>query len=174
MHKELESMFEELEKVRNDYFETESFNGDIFNRVEKDKWSIGESIYHVYLELKMLRRIMNFTRPLLQLYTKVRKPKVTEKRTELENFYEKRQVPAPFILSPKKRDKDYSKGELREMLENETEKYKDAVRNLDERVLFGLNFKTPFGDMNVFQLIKIALIHERHHYEVVLKREMEA
>lgn len=171
MNHEIEKAFKELEALRDDYFQTEEFNGDIYKRAEPDKWSIGEVIYHCYLLLKLARQFSEIYLPMAKLVIKIGGIKAREQNGHMHNIYAGPTMKAPKILEPEM-ERRYSKGELRLMLEEETEKLKSVVSGLTDREAYAIRYPDPVpGWPNVVQMIKVGLIHEQHHYDILMKRE---
>lgn len=170
MYKELENIFDELETLRNDYFSTDAFNRDIYKRTVPDKWSVGEVIYHCYLLLKLTRQLSQVYVPLAGSYMKLlhQRPKYYDGR--MENIYAGKTMQAPAVLIPNMR-KEYTKGELRLMLEEETDKLKKCLEGLNKDELYWIRYPDPVpGYPNIIQTVKVAKIHEAHHYRIVLER----
>lgn len=170
MDKALEEIFDELEALRNAYFSTEAFNDEIYERVVPDKWSVGEVIYHCYLLLRLTRQLSEIYIPLSRGYMHLlhRTPENYDGR--MENIYAGETMKAPFILIPDMK-RQYSKGELRLMLESETEKLKKCLKDLNKDELYWIRYPDPVpGYPNIIQTVKVAKIHEAHHYEIVKER----
>lgn len=173
MDSRLEEIFDELETLRNDYFSTHEFNDDIYKRVVADKWSVGEVIYHCYLLLKITRQLSEVYIPLSKMYVHLfhRTPKYYD--GGMENIYAGETMKAPFILVPDMKRR-YSKGELRLMLESETDKLKQCLKDLNKDELYWIRYPDPVpGYPNIIQTMKVAKIHEAHHYKIVLERVRE-
>lgn len=173
MNYELAKVFDELEDLRNGYFSTGEFNGDIHKRVVEDKWSTGEVVYHCYLLLKYFRQISAAYIPAAKFYMKISGQKPFICNGEMENIYAGETMKAPSILVPKM-DRRYSKGELRMMLESETEKLRKILYHLSTDEIYWIRYPDPVADHpNILQSLKLALIHEAHHYNVLLERERQ-
>ena len=171
MNEEIKQAFDALEVLRDDYFKTDEFNGDIHKRVQTDKWSIGEVIYHCYLLVKLTRHGSAVYLPVSRLLMKIGTFRAGEYNGEMKNIYAGPTMKAPKILEPEM-DRRYSKGELRLMLEEETEKLKKRVQNLTDDEAYTIRYPDPIPDYpNVVQTVKLLLIHERHHYKVLMERE---
>ena len=171
MNREIEKTFEELEALRNHYFSTKEFNGDIYKRAVADKWSIGEVIYHCYLLLRFTRQFSQIYLPAARAAIKIGGIKAGEHNGHMDNIYAGPTMKAPKILEPDM-ERRYSKGELRLMLEEETEKLKVLVEDLTDTEAYTIRYPDPVPDYpNVVQAIKVGLIHEKHHYNVLIKRE---
>lgn len=171
MNEEIRQAFDELEILRNEYFKTEAFNGAIHQRAQTDKWSIGEVVYHCYLLVKLTRQVSAVYLPAGRLFMKVTGFKTLEYNGEMENIYAGPTMQAPKLLEPDM-DRQYSKGELRLMLEEETGKLEKMVQNVSDDEVFTIRYPDPVPDYpNVVQTLKLLLIHERHHYNVLMERE---
>lgn len=171
MNEEIRKSFDELEVLRDEYFKTAEFNGEIHKRVQNDKWSIGEVIYHCYLLLKLTRQASEVYLPVSRLLIKMSIFKTEEHNGEMENIYAGATMKAPKFLEPDM-DRRYSKGELRLMLEEETEQLKKLVQNLSDDEAYSIRYPDPIPDYpNVVQTVKLLLIHEKHHYHVLMERE---
>ncbi|MFD1415828.1 DinB family protein [Oceanobacillus jeddahense] len=171
MYKELSPLFEEIQTVRDNYFDTEIFNSSIHTRAVPDKWSVAESIYHCYLLLKLTRVTTAYYVPVARVYMRLRRPKVKRYIDEMPNIYRGKTMKAPFILKPKMK-RDYTLIELRELLEEETEKMKHSVDHLTQKECYWIRYPDPVPKYpNVVQVVKLLRIHEEHHYMVVMERE---
>ncbi|CAM4333245.1 DinB family protein [Lacicoccus alkaliphilus] len=171
MNKEIEKTFDELEALRNQYFSTKEFNGDIHKRAVPDKWSIGEVIYHCYLLVKFTRQFSQIYLPAARAAVKIGGMKAEEHDDHMDNIYAGPTMKAPKILEPDM-GREYSKGELRLMLEEETEKLKVLVQDLTDTEAYTIRYPDPVPDYpNIVQAMKVGLIHEKHHYNVLMERE---
>lgn len=171
MNEEIRQAFDELEALRNEYFKTDEFNGAIYRRVQDDKWSIGEVVYHCYLLVKLTRQLSEVYLPVSRLFMKVSRFKAGEYNGGMENIYAGPTMKAPKFLEPDM-EKEYSKGELRLMLEEETGKLKNLVKDLSDDEAYTIRYPDPVPDYpNVVQTVKLLMIHEKHHYNVLMARE---
>ncbi|MEF3329739.1 DinB family protein [Oceanobacillus oncorhynchi] len=174
MYKNLPPLFDELQTMRDNYFHTEIFNSSIHNRAVPNKWSVAESIYHCYLLLKLTRITSVYYLPIACAYMKVRRPKVKRYMDDMSNIYSGKTMKAPFILKPKMK-REYTLTELRDLLEEETEKMKKCVASLTKEQCYWIRYPDPVpGYPNVIQVVKLLKIHEEHHYRVVLEREAKS
>ena len=173
MHRELEELFEELEALRNDYFSTDEFNDDLYKRDVPEKWSVGEVICHCWLLLKYFRMISRVYNPPARMLLKLSCQSPAGYDAHMENIYAGETMKAPAFLVPDMK-REYSKGELRMMLEVQTEKLKRALEGLDRDALYRIRYPDPVaGWPNIIQSVKLAKIHEAHHYGIVLERVRE-
>lgn len=169
MNNEMQEAFENLEQMRNAYFASLEFNCDIHTRVLDDKWSIAESIYHCYKLLKLtrlgLQAYLPFARPIINLVP------CDNQNNDMPNIYSGKTMKAPFILIPGNVD-HLEKGDLRNLLEVETRKVQNLVKNLTQKEIYCIRLPDPVPNYpNIIQGIKLLEIHERHHYEVVIERQ---
>lgn len=169
---EFEDVFNELEALRNEYFKTPEFNGIIHQRRLPEKWSIEEVLYHCYLLLKYTRQISEFYIPAGKIAMKLSCSRPKFYNGVMNNIYAGPEpMPAPKILVPKVSN-EYSKGELRLILERETDKLKRIVSRLSKEEAYWITYPDPVPDYpNVIQTVKLLKIHEEHHYRVLLQRE---
>ncbi|GGP10296.1 DinB family protein [Oceanobacillus neutriphilus] len=136
-----------------------------------DKWSVAESIYHCYLLLKLTRITSACYLPIARSYMKLRHPKIKRHIDDMENIYREKTMKAPFILKPKMK-REYALEELRNLLEEETEKLKSCVESLTKEQCYWIRYPDPVPEYpNVVQVVKPLRIHEEHHYMVVMERE---
>lgn len=173
MYKNLSPLFDELQTMRDNYFNTEIFKSSIHTRAVPDKWSVAESIYHCYLLLKLTRRASVYYLPIARAYMKLRRPRLERYMDDMSNIYRRKTMKAPFILKPKMKQ-EYTLMELRDLLEEEMEKMKRCVEKLTEEQCYWIRYPDPVpGYPNVIQAVKLLRIHEEHHYRVVTERERE-
>ncbi|WP_152657177.1 DinB family protein [Oceanobacillus sp. CFH 90083] len=171
MHRDLSPLFEELQKMRDKYFHTEIFKSSLHRRAVPDKWSVAESIYHCYLLLKLTRITSAYYLPVARFYMKLRRPKAKKYISDMPNIYRGKTMKAPFILKPKMK-REYTLAELRDLLEEETEKMKLCVASLTKEQCYWIRYPDPVPKYpNVVQVVKLLRIHEEHHYKVVTERE---
>lgn len=174
MNSEIAEAFEELEEVRDFYFRTPEFNGDIYRRAKADKWSIGEVLYHCYLLLRYTRIMTQVYVPPARLLMKIGRLKPENHHAPMHNIYaDDTPMKAPKIIEPDM-ERRYSKGELRLMLEEETDKLKELAGRLNDDEVYWIRFPDPVAMYpNIVQAVKVAKIHEAHHYNVLMKREQD-
>lgn len=173
MNNEVETIFSELEDMRNTYFSSDVFNGDIYQRKEADKWSVGEVIYHCYLLLKLTRIVSEVYLPSARLIRRTAGLKPKSYYNEMENIYLGPTMKAPKILEPKMK-REFSKGELRLMLERETGRLKTLISRQDDKDIYWIRYPDPVPNFpNVIQTVKLIKIHETHHYKILMERELK-
>lgn len=173
MYKGISPLFEEIQIMRDKYFNTAIFKSAIHTRSVPDKWSVAESIYHCYLLLKLTRITSACYLPIACFYMQLRRPEIKRYIDNMENIYRGKTMKAPFILKPKMK-REYTLEELRDLLEEETEKMKFCVEPLTKEQCYWIRYPDPVPKYpNVVQVVKLLRIHEEHHYTVVTERELQ-
>lgn len=80
----------------------------LWERPKENKWSVGETIYHLYLIAKMLRIAATVTIPCTKSYARIvrNKPFYSDINDIYKDYNEKRGkgMKAPFILNPTKKN----------------------------------------------------------------------
>lgn len=133
LQRELQIEFDKLQEIRNFYFESEAFNDDINRRVVDDKWSIAESIYHCYLLLRITRLAVAWYVPAAKVVMKL--PFGIRHDEDMDNIYAGKVMNAPFVLVPPA-ESEFTKGELRLLLEQETSRIYEMLDTLTERSIW--------------------------------------
>ncbi|WP_366248519.1 DinB family protein [Terribacillus aidingensis] len=144
-------------------------------RPQPDKWSIGETYYHLYLLLKRFRQLN-------KVYIPVSKPfSVFKKRasyqTKIEDIYrayrEKHGKPmkAPSILLPPKGIESKVKfDQLKHDLHKETILLKIMVSEIDNAIAGHIRYPDPLAHYpNLIQSVQLIGIHEQHHFRLCQK-----
>lgn len=145
----------------------------LWERPEENKWSIGESIYHLFLITKMLRVAAIITIPCTKLYARMTRNKPFDRNINdiYEEYKEKhgKGMKAPFILNPP--NKIYNTmdfNELNQLLINETLKVSKIVEDIDEDIAGHIIFLDPVANYpNLIQAIQLLAIHEAHHIRII-------
>ncbi|RHW34001.1 DinB family protein [Lysinibacillus yapensis] len=150
----------------------------LWERPNEEKWSIGESIYHLYLMAKMLRVAAIITIPCAKFYARRMKNKPFDR--DINDIYgeykEKRGrgMKAPFILNPPKKichTMDFK--ELNCLLIDETKELSKLVENIDEEIAGHIVFLDPMANYpNLIQAVQLLAIHEAHHFRII-QRDLE-
>lgn len=146
---------------------------ELWKRPQEDKWSVGETIYHLYLLAKTLRVAAKVTIPATILFARLRKNKPFE--TEIHDIYKehkeknKKGMKAPFILVPPKSiyRKWNFKG-LNQLLYKETWTISKLVEGIEEEVAGHIIFIDPVAyHPNLIQAVQLLAIHETHHFRII-------
>ncbi|TQR21402.1 DinB family protein [Psychrobacillus vulpis] len=173
--------FTTLEKQRESLFPTlKSLSmTKLWERPEENKWSIGESIYHLFLITKMLRVAAIITIPCTKFYAQMMRNKSFEHSINdiYKEYKEKhgKTMNAPFILNPSNKiynSMDFT--QLNQLLINETLKVSKIVDNIEEDIAGHIIFLDPVANFpNLIQAIQLLAIHEAHHFRIIQK-DLEA
>ncbi|NMD69394.1 DinB family protein [Bacillus sp. DNRA2] len=151
----------------------------LWERPNENKWSIGESIYHLFLIAKMLRVAAIITIPCTKFYAKLRRNKPFDRNINdiYKEYKEKhgRGMKSPFILNPP--NKIYHSmgiNELDQLLLHETIKLMELVEDIDQDIAGHIIFFDPVANNpNLIQVIQLLAIHEAHHLRII-RRDLEA
>lgn len=99
----MEKQFHTLTKQREAFYQNTKLDFEQeWNRPFPDKWSIGETLYHLYLMIRLFRRFSNYYIPVMLPLAYVRKQQPY--KTEIHNIYEeyrgkkKRPMRAPSLI----------------------------------------------------------------------------
>lgn len=167
MKEHFHKLYEQREVMKN---EIRSFYGEEWKRPYKDKWSIGETYYHLFLMIKWFRRLNKIYLPLSKPIATVIKDK--NYKTQSDDVYNRykekhhKSMKAPFILVPPKRIKDKIpfRG-LLEKIDKETKSLELMVSNISDDAAGKIRFPDPIANNpNLIQSIDLIGIHENHHF----------
>ena len=168
-NKDINHIFDELQQLRDEYYSQDVFCENIHHRVVTNKWSVAEVVYHCYLLVRFTRQ---FSEYYLGFAKKIYKFIPETKDHYMANIYLGKTMKAPKILEPRL-SKEYTIDELREMIDKESDKIQKMFNTLSKEQQQRIRFPDPIPHYpNVIQTVKLLLIHEKHHYEIVRRREM--
>ncbi|HLR22214.1 MAG TPA: DinB family protein, partial [Pseudogracilibacillus sp.] len=160
--KSIAEHFQVLQKQREDFFEDEQVQfKDLWTRPLAEKWSVGESLYHLLLMLKVFRRFSVVYIPIMKPVAAMRKNK--QYPTTIHDIYqaytEKHQrgmSAPPFVKPPEKVRGTYTLEELQQMLRNETHKLMKMTSNIEEYTAGNIYYFDPMaGNPNLIQSIHL-------------------
>ncbi len=167
----MKDRFQKIYKQREEMKkELTSFRNKEWNRPHQDKWSWGETYYHLYLMMKWFRRLSKVYVPSSLPIATLRKnkPYKVHSTDVYEAYKEKNKKPmrAPFILVPPKGiESDVDFQWLIEELDKETKHIEHIVSNIDDDVAGHIRFLDPLANNpNLIQSIDLLGIHEKHHF----------
>ncbi|NMD69386.1 DinB family protein [Bacillus sp. DNRA2] len=151
----------------------------LWERPEENKWSIGESIYHLLLIIKKLRVASIITIPCTRLYAKMTRNKPFD--CEINDIYKEykekhgKGMKSPFILNPlNKINNTMGINEMNQLLIKETANLMKLVEDIDEDIAGHIIFLDPIANYpNLIQAIQLLAIHEEHHLRIV-RKDLEA
>lgn len=146
---------------------------ELWQRPQQNRWSIGETMYHLYLITKMLRVAAAITIPCTKPFAIMRRNKAFA--AEIHDIYQEykqkrgKGMKAPFILNPKEKIRysmDYQ--HLEGLLLAETQKIEKLVEQIDEDIAGHIIFIDPVANNpNLIQSIQLLAIHEAHHMKIM-------
>lgn len=168
--------FEKLEVQRNEMSDILSkFKGNEWERPLKNKWSFGETYYHLYLLIKWFRRLNIVYLPISKKIAVLRKHKAyLENSADVYVQYQnkhKRPMRAPSILVPPKDiEKKVTFTDVLELLDKETNHLKEMVSLIDDATAGHIRYPDPLANNpNLIQSIDLIGIHEKHHFNLCKK-----
>lgn len=153
----------------------EHFAGMEWERPQQDKWSWGETYYHLYLMMKFFRRLskvyVSIAKPFALLSKN--KPFLTSHRNIYVLYQEnnKKVMRAPIILVPPEREKiKFEFEELLVELDKETKRLESLVEGINDNIAGHIRFFDPLANHpNLIQSIDLLGIHEQHHFSLCQK-----
>ncbi|SHF66532.1 DinB family protein [Ornithinibacillus halophilus] len=168
-----EDYFDRIQEQRKSFYqEMDSNVEDVWERPYPNKWSVAETVYHLYLLLRLFRRFSVIYMPIMYPLAVLRKNKPYP--TDMNNIYieyhqkKKKPMNAPLLLNPPKnlpRKKNYD--EIKKLLERETNLLKANVLPMDERIAGQIYYPDPVAHHpNLPQSIQLIGIHEQHHFNL--------
>nr|WP_275899567.1 DinB family protein [Bacillus piscicola] len=140
-----------------------------------EKWSLGETFFHLLLMERLFRRFSYIYLPIMLPFAHLRKkkPYKTEIHNPYQDFQKKRKRPmkAPFLIVPPSRlEEKFTFEDIQALLEAETDKLKVQLRDMEEEVAGQIRYPDPVVDYpNLIQCIHLLAIHEQHHFNVTKK-----
>ncbi|WP_245937462.1 DinB family protein [Saliterribacillus persicus] len=167
MKEHFQKMYKQREEIADEliyYQKNEWF------RPYEEKWSWGETYYHLYLMLKWFRRLSKVYVPLARPVGTLRKEKPYETCSSdiYASYKEKNKKPmkAPFILIPPEYEKiNVSFEWLLVEIDKETKLLESVVANISDDEAGHIRFLDPLANNpNLIQGIDLLGIHERHHF----------
>lgn len=168
--------FKELYGQRRAYeLEIERFRDMEWKQPFADKWSIGESHYHLYLMMRRFRQLNIFYVPLFKPVAAVRarNPYPIYSQDIYTEYKGKRKMamPAPFILIPPKGVADtIAFADLTEKLDEETGRLEKMLSAVGDDIAGHIRFPDPLAHYpNLIQSIHLLSIHEKHHFSLCLR-----
>lgn len=148
---------------------------DAWKRPLPEKWSLGETLYHLLLMIRLFRRASMFYIPLMYPVAYLRRNKrykteIYDIYKEYRNVKKKGMSAPPLIIPPANIKEDVS--EIKYKIALETSKLIKMLINIDEDIVGQIYYPDPIAKYpNVIQSIHLLAIHEQHHFDLVKKYE---
>lgn len=170
--------FKQLNQQREAFFNDENIDfSRAFIRPFPDKWSSGETLYHLVLMIRFFRKLSRVYIPALSPVAHLRKKKPYN--SELHDIYQeytdkkKRPMNAPkVIIPPSGLAEKYNFKEIREMLAFETVKLRMDLNHIEQDIAGNIYFPDPIAHYpNLLQCVQLLAMHEQHHFNLVKKYE---
>jgi len=148
---------------------------EVWARPLPEKWSYGETYYHLYLMIKRFRQLNRFYLPIAKSIAKFYQHK--SYLTSSPNIYieyrdkHKGAMKAPSIIVPPK-DVQYkiSFEALLHAIADETRKLENLIYDISDDIAGHIRYPDPVAHHpNLIQSIHLLAIHEQHHYQLCLK-----
>ncbi len=164
------------------YEQREEFSGVLkqfkdkeWERPMPDKWSIGETYYHLYLMVKRFRQLNKVYVPLYKPIATIRRRAVY--KTEIHDIYaeykQKNNKPmkAPSILLPPKGiQHKVTFQQLTINMEKETQLLANCLADIPDDIAGQIRYPDPIAHYpNLIQSIDLIGIHESHHFRLCRK-----
>lgn len=174
--KYLSLYFEAIFNQRENFYERiANYQALIWVRPHEEKWSLGETFYHLYLMVKRFRQLNKFYLLLAEPVASLRKN--TPYATKIHDIYEeyqqkqKKTMIAPFvILPPKGVENKISFNQLVEELETETKVLEQMVSAIEDNVAGHIRYPDPIAHHpNLIQAVQLIGLHEQHHFRLCAK-----
>ncbi|WP_174616114.1 DinB family protein [Virgibacillus ihumii] len=174
----LTNYFQRLDQQRTLFFNSETIDfSRVFIRPFPNKWSVGETLYHLVLMIKFFRRFSQFYIPVTTPVARLRRKKPF--KTEIHDIYrehtEKQKGPmdAPkIIVPPPGLAEKYNFEEIKEILVMETVKLRMDVNHIEQDIAGHICYPDPIAYYpNLLQSVQLLAIHEQHHFNLVRKYE---
>ncbi|WP_175631838.1 DinB family protein [Virgibacillus siamensis] len=170
--------FQQMERQREAFYHDQDVDfSRAFIRPFPDKWSIGETLYHLVLISRFFRRLSSVYIPVLQpvAYLRRKNPYPTEIHNIYREYNIKKQRPmnAPkLIVPPPGLAEKYNFEEIKEMLSFETVKLRMDLHHIKQDIAGQIYYPDPVAHCpNVIQSVQLLAIHEQHHFNLVRKYE---
>lgn len=168
--------FEKIDRQRETFYSLiTKHNANFWTRPQPDKWSIGETYYHLLLMVKRFRQLNVIYLPLAKPFAHIWKNRCYQ--TGIHNIYEEYQqkhnkgMRAPSILLPPKGTEQLiSINMLLEELDHETKQLETMLSGISEPIAGHIRYPDPIAHYpNLIQSIDLIGIHEQHHFHLCQK-----
>ncbi|BAD66499.1 MULTISPECIES: DinB family protein [Shouchella] len=169
----MEKHFHTLYKQRHEMsMAMEPFKGEEWKRPCEDKWSFGETFYHLFLMVKRFKQLNKLYLPLSKPIAAIRKnkPYETHSKDVYKQYHKKHHKPmkAPsMLIPPKEIQKNTSFAQLVTSLDAETKQLQNMVDQIKDEIAGHIRYPDPIADYpNLIQSIHLLGIHENHHFQL--------
>lgn len=166
--------FQVMQTQRATFFQDNNIQFEnIWTRPLLEKWSVGETLYHLVRMMKVFQRLSVVYIPIMKPVAVFRKNK--QYPTTIHDIYQaytkkhQRGMSAPpFVKPPEKIRGAYTLEELQEMMRTETHKLMKMTAKIEEYIAGNIYYFDPVANHpNLIQSIHLLAIHEQHHFKLV-------
>lgn len=172
--RQIDKQFQTLETERELFYQDMGISpNEAWCRPRSEKWSAGETVYHLYLLARLMRMASTIYIPIALpvAYLRRKRPYVSAIHDIYKTYHKEKgkPMPAPSILVPPAGLKEkYNFTEVQNFLEVETGRLKRQLANISDDVAGHIRFPDPVADYpNVVQSVQLLGIHEKHHFDIV-------
>ncbi|WP_394514324.1 DinB family protein [Priestia aryabhattai] len=149
-----------------------NYNNIFWVRPSENKWSLGETYYHLYLMVRRFRQLNKFYLPVSRRIASARKDIIY--KTSSKNIYteytekHRASMKAPFILVPPKKIRgSITFFDLKNKIEEETKQLENMVSHIEDNIAGHIRYLDPIAhNPNLIQSIHLLAIHEEHHFSL--------
>ncbi|WP_404452285.1 DinB family protein [Virgibacillus necropolis] len=168
--------FQQLKQQRDTFYKDKGINfEEPWRRPMPDKWSIGESLYHLLLMVRLFRRFSTIYIPVMMplAYLRRNKPYKIETHDIYQDYQKKKKksMNAPLLIKPPEGlANKWSFEETKELLGRETDKLMGNLNTIKQDVAGQIYYPDPIADYpNLVQCVHLLAIHEQHHFNIMGK-----
>ncbi|WP_096186887.1 DinB family protein [Evansella halocellulosilytica] len=174
--KQIHNHFIKLKQQRDEFYTDDSINFEsAWTRTMPEKWSIGETLYHLVLMTRLFRRFSNIYIPIMLPLAFIRKKKPYN--IEIHNIYQefqdkkKKSMNAPFLIKPPSGlEEKWTFSEIKALLKHETDKLMANLNDIEQDLAGQIYYPDPVGKYpNLIQSVQLLAIHEQHHFNILKK-----
>ena len=176
---DMEKYFTILKQQRGVFYQDWNFN-QAWERPLSDKWSIGETLYHLLLMVRLFRRFSTFYIPIMIPlgYLRKKRPYKTKSNNIYEEYKQNKNRPMnapPLIIPPSGLAKKWNISEIMWQLDYETERLQSFINSIDQDVAGQIYYPDPIAHYpNLIQSIHLLAVHEQHHFQLTKKYYLDA
>lgn len=172
--RQIDHYFQTLEEERVHFYQDLDISPEeAWHRPKPGKWSIGETVYHLYLLARLVRMTSTIYIPMSMpiAYIRRKKPYETTIHDIYKTYREEKgeSMPAPSVLVPPAGlENKYNFTEVQNLLAVETDKLKRQLATIPDNIAGHIRFPDPIAHYpNVIQSVQLLGIHEKHHFKIV-------
>ncbi|SDD51282.1 DinB superfamily protein [Terribacillus halophilus] len=165
--------FQTIYKQREAFFaENRNIQDTFWERPVSDKWSFGETYYHLYLMIKRFRQLNRIYLPAAVKLARMKKRRSFSvfSKDIYQEYKQKHHRPmkAPFLIVPPKEIQNrLSSNQLQSNITKETERLRDMLASIEDNIAGHIRYPDPIAhNPNLIQCIHILAIHEMHHFKI--------